>query len=427
VRPKGCLTLLLTLMALAAAGPVPGQEASGLAEFGPRSAAMGGAGAAVAEDAAGCRGSAAGLARLAGPQAFAGPAFGADPAVTAWTVGGAAPWDGNGYAATVTSLSRDGVGETVAGLAAGVPVGGLPGLSAGAGLRGRFGSPSASAARGFGFDCDARFTGASPLRGVGFAVSAGVRDAIASLRWADGTERPVPRTGRLGAAARWEGGVTVAVEGDLAGGAGAGDHEYACGAEYSVAAAFGRVSISALALRAGWRGGGSGDGMVTGGLGARYGRFALDYAAVSDSAGILHSVALSWIGTSGARVEEKARPEIGGAAAPETPVVTVSNPWRPVAIMLTPPRRVRATGWSLIITDARGEIVWTTEGEGAPPARVLWNAAGQDGSPLPDGDYSCRLLCSVSGAARSISSPSGFRLVREGDAKLPDPDGPGGF
>jgi len=412
---------------LVAAGTAAGQDAGELAELGSRSCAMGGAGAAVAEDAAGCRGSTAGLAHLAGPQAFMGPAFGADPAISAWTVGGAAGWDGNGYAATLTSLSRNGAGETVAGVAAGLPVKGLPGLSTGAGFRGRFGTPAAGSAAGFGMDFDARYSAATPVRGVGYAVSAGVRDAIASLKWKDGTERPVPRTGRFGAAARWEGGVTVAMEADVAGGPGSGHPEYAGGAEYSLAGPFGPVPLASLAVRAGWRGSEGGDASVTGGMGARYGSFSLDYAAVSGADGVLHSVALSWIGTGGARVEEKAHPEVGGLAAPETPVVTVANPWRPVALVLVPPRRVRATSWSLMITDSRGDVVWTTEGDGAPPTRILWNAAGQDGAPLPDGDYACRLLCSVNGAVRSLSPPSRFRLVREGDAKLPPPEGPGGY
>jgi hypothetical protein len=333
--------------------------------------------------------------------------------------------DGNGLAATVSGITRSGTGETVIGLAAGIPLGDIAGLSAGAGFRARFGNPSGVGARGYGMDFDARYTGETPWRGASFAVSAGIRDALASLNWPDGTERGLPRTGRFGAAAMLDSGLTVLGGLDLEAGRGAEKPAPAAGAEYSLAGPFGFVPLSAVSLRAGWRGGGG--SLVTGGLGAKWGSLSLDYALASGADGMLHSVSLAWKGSGTAPAGDKPKPETGGYAAPETPVVTMSNPWRPVTLVLTPPRRVRAGSWSLIISDARGGVVWTAGDDGAPPPRVQWTGAAQDGAPLPDGDYSCRLLCSSGGVVRSLSTPARFRLVRAGDAKLPPPEGPGGF
>jgi hypothetical protein len=237
-------------------------------------------------------------------------------------------------------------------------------------------------------------------------------------------------------AARIDGTLLVLAEGRLVRGASAREGIWAFGLEHALS-----VRGVGGAIRIGWRDGTGRAGTLSAGLGASWGPATIEYAIVgaTRSQGYLHAVSARWQwGTGDIAKPEASRsgsvrgpavvPGVDGDVIPESGTLVATSPWRSFAFAIRPPRAGRIEGWTVLILDGAGAVVWSAEGDGAPPASLDWNGSTQRGGSAPAGRYSVQLVLRGPGAIRRVSPGRDFRLVRPPEpARGPEPEGPGGF
>jgi hypothetical protein len=106
-----------------------------------------------------------------------------------------------------------------------------------------------------------------------------------------------------------------------------------------------------------------------------------DYAATDHELGVTHRLGLSF--------------RFGGfyASSQATPEVFSPTGQQPVTrILLAAHTRSEARDWALTIRNKSDEIVRRFGGQGVPPAHVLWDGKNEAGLPQPDGLYRYRLV-----------------------------------
>ncbi len=176
------------------------------------------------------------------------------------------------------------------------------------------------------------------------------------------TEEKIPTELRAGAAFRFlEGAALVSAEVDSREGPGA---SMRAGSEVWL--------IHNLALRLGYD-----TQSLTGGFGYRFPNgLQVDYAASDHELGMTHRVGISF--------------RFGGfyASSQATPEVFSPTGQQAVTrILLAAHTRSDAKDWTLTIRNKSDEVVRRFGGQGVPPAHVLWDGKSEAGLPQPDGVY----------------------------------------
>jgi len=425
------MTAILIALGLLARPAAAVFEKGGLIDAAPRSAALAGADFAADEGlAAGC---AASLTRLTGPDALASIGASTRADLTSAQLRAGTVLEGLGLGASFRSLADGAAAERTWTAGLGLPVEEVPGLALGAGFKVLEADFPGDHATGFGLDVSVH--GRVPVRveGLELDAAAGVDDAFGGLAWKSGLKEDLSRQMRVGCAARVEGTLLVLAEGRLVRGASAREGIWAFGLEHGLI-----LRGVDGAIRVGWRDGTQRTGTLSAGLGASYGPATVEYAiaGATRSQGYLHLVSVRWrlgageVGRGVVRdiAEPVSRVPAEGDVAPESPVLVASGPYRAFGFRLRAPRSGRIEGWTVLILDAAGGVVWSAEGDGAPPSSVEWSGATQRGDAAPAGWYRCQLVLRGPGAFRLVSPGSVFRLVRPPEpARGAEPETEGGF
>jgi len=400
-----------------------------------RSAALAGADVAIAGGAPLSAGSVADLARLEGPATLGTGGLATAGGGSAVSVAGGVPVEGIGLATGVTQRVRGDAAERSFGLAAGSPVGGVPGLSVGLGLKGLAASQGGSSAAGFAVDFGA--TGRFGLRwqGVEVAAAAAVENALGVLTWDSGLKEDVPSRARIGLGV-FRGPVALVTGVTLVRGPAGRGHVWAAGVEHAFAIGDMPGGLTGAA-RAGWR-----DGAACAGFGAAWGPVSLDYALAVARHSLLNSVSVEWrlpgtgFGTPPAsaprRAGSSAAASAGGAAAvrtaeavPESDVLALDSPYRTLSFRVRVPADERARAWVVLVIAPSGAVVWEVTGESEPPATVTWNGASLAGDPVEAGTYVVRLMLRGGSVPVYLSRGKPFRVTAP--PVRPPARGAGGF
>jgi hypothetical protein len=135
--------------------------------------------------------------------------------------------------------------------------------------------------------------------------------------------------------------------------------------------------VRSLALRLGYD-----TQSLTGGFGYRFpSGLQVDYAASDHELGLTHRVSLSF--------------RFGGfySSSQAAPEVFSPTGQQPVTrILLAAHTRAEAKDWALTIRNKSEEVVRRFGGQGMPPAHVLWDGKNEAGLPQPDGIYRYQLV-----------------------------------
>jgi len=436
MRTRARIASVLVLAGILAAFPAAAAfEPGGLLDASPRSASLAGSDVAAGGGlAAGC---AASLADLRAPDSLGSVGAATRAGLTAAQLSAGAPVNGLGIGISFRSLSAGNAAERtwIAGL--GMPVEEVPGLSLGAALKVLEAGFPGDRASGFGLDLSARGRLPVDVEGVELHAAAGLDNAFGGIAWTSGNREDLTRQARAGLAARVDGSLLVLAEGRFVRGPAVREGIWAFGLEHA-------LSVRGVdgALRIGWRDGTERTGTLSAGAGAAWGRATIDYAIVgaTRSQGYLHVVSARWRWGEGDLVGDAAKPKawgsstnpgghvIGSDVTPESETLVASSPYRAFEFAIRPPRMGRIEGWMVLIVDGTGEVAWSAEGDGAPPASLEWNGSTQRGQAAPAGRYVCQLVLRGPGALRRVSSGWAFRLVRPPErGRGPEPEGEGGF
>jgi len=120
----------------------------------------------------------------------------------------------------------------------------------------------------------------------------------------------------------------------------------------------------------------------TGGFSYRVGEgWRFDYAASDNELGVMHRVGVSYQ-FGGFFADSKANPEVFSPIGQHS--VTKFS--------LKSKTKAEAVGWSLSILDKSNQIVRKFGGKGVPPAHVMWDGKDESGLPLSDGIYRYQLI-----------------------------------
>lgn len=106
----------------------------------------------------------------------------------------------------------------------------------------------------------------------------------------------------------------------------------------------------------------------------------LDYAMTDHELGMVHRFGLTY--------------RFGGyhAATQAKPAIFSPTGQNPVTrFVITARTKAEAVEWDLTIRDRSGEVVRRFAGQGQPPAHIVWDGKSEVGLPLPDGVYDYRL------------------------------------
>jgi opacity protein-like surface antigen len=343
--------------------------------------------------------------------------------------------EGLGVGASFRNLAAGDTAERMWSAGLGMPVEEVPGLSFGAALKVMEADLYGDYGTGFGLDLSVR--AALPVRVEWLEVdaAAGVEDAFGSVNWASGLREDIARQWRMGLAARIDGSLALLAEGRLVRGPSASEGIWAFGLEHALL-----VRGRACAIRIGWRDGTQRTGTLSAGLGVPLGQGMLEYAiaGAAQSQGYLHMVSARWqLGRAGADAGAGREPASSpsapassreGEVTPESDTLVAPSPYRVFSFPVRAPRAGRVEAWSVVILDAAGGVVWSVEGDGAPPSAVQWNGSTQRGELAPAGRYRCSLVLRGPGTFRSVSPGTGFRLVRPPEpARGAEPEGAGGY
>jgi len=427
MRPAWLLPMIL---ALAPSAGWASFAKGGLLDEGPRSAALGGASAALGGDAITARSNAAGLALMGGPQLIAGGGIASAASVSTLVAGAGAMWEGMGLSLLAVRTASGSANDTSCAVSLGLPVEDLPWFSIGTSLKYLASGMKIARATGVGFDASLMAHFGLPWQPLEVNATAGIEDALAGLKWDDGLEEDLARQARIGIGVSAGRGVSAISEIRMIRGSGSPESILAFGLEESFV-----VSVVPAAIRIGWRDGNRREASFTGGFGVRYGPAALDYAIVgqSRSLGYLHSFSLTW------EFGERAVPRTAGALSaypvplgdvvPEQKVFKLTSPYQSMVFLVHAPRIGSAASWAVVFSDSAGTVVWAIEGEGEVPGTVDWHGGVMDGGTAPDGVYTCRLVIKGPSMYQYLSPGTEFRVFRPGNKGRDEEDtgGPGGF
>lgn len=106
-----------------------------------------------------------------------------------------------------------------------------------------------------------------------------------------------------------------------------------------------------------------------------------DYAAVNEVLGVTHRIGLSY--------------RFGGfyaSSQADPPVFSPIGERSVTKFHLAAKTKADADGWTLEIVDKSNQLVRRFSGKGVPPAHVMWDGKDETGLPLPDGVYKYRLV-----------------------------------
>lgn len=425
-------TLVVTIL-LAAAPALAAFEKGGVLDADPRSGALGGVMEPGSREAVASGVNPAGLALLTAPALATGGGVSSAASLAASGLSGGALVEGLGLGGGFTQVMGSGIAERTVRAAVGIPAEDLPGAAFGAAVKFRRAEYSGAHATGFGLDLGAVSPVPVPVEALAVTAAAGIEDVLGSLDWSGGLTEPVARQSRIGVSARWAGMLTALTEIRFIRAATRNEEVLGLGLEDAF-----QVREVALAVRAGWRNGSRREAAFTGGLGAGYGPVTIDYAVAQagPAGGAIHLVSATWAFAGG---ESSAAPRFAsssshrtagaqGEAVPETDPVVFASPYSVARIQVHAPRVELVTGWTVLILDKAGSVVWSADGEGLPPLGLTWTGVALDGSPAPAGEYRCQLVLKGPGSFQYLSPGARFRIVRPLEPKsAADDDGPGGF
>lgn len=129
----------------------------------------------------------------------------------------------------------------------------------------------------------------------------------------------------------------------------------------------------------------------------------LDYAMSDHEMGLVHRVGLVWR-FGGFSAEAKASPAVFSPTGGE-PLTRFA---------LKAHTRADAAAWHLDITNDSGVLVRTFAGKGQPPADIVWDGKDSAGRPLPDGDYTYRLRVDERGGTTLQARPGVVEIASGG-------------
>jgi hypothetical protein len=417
------------ILILLAAPAFAAFEKGGVLDTDPRTGALGGATAASTRDALGPGANPAFLALLPAPAVSGLGGVASAASLASSGLSGGAVVEGLGIGGSFTQVTGTGAAERTIRAAIGIPAGDLPGAAFGAAVKFRDADFGPAKGTGFGLDLGAVSAVPVPWERLAVSAAAGIEDVLGSLDWTNGLSEPVARQSRLGVSARWAGRTTGLVEARFIRAATRNEELLGLGVEQAFT-----IRGVALALRAGWRDGSLRKAAATGGLGVGYGPVTVDYAIAGAGAagGAIHLVSATWAFPGGepwrSGGDDAAPTSAQGDAAPENGRVVCDSPYATTRIMIHAPKVELVTGWTVLILDRKGAVVWSAEGDNMPPASLTWSGVAVDGTLVPSGEYKCQLVLRGPGTFQYVSGATRFRLIRPVAVESSlDSDGPGGF
>jgi hypothetical protein len=128
-----------------------------------------------------------------------------------------------------------------------------------------------------------------------------------------------------------------------------------------------------------------------------------DYAATDHDLGVTHRVGLSY--------------RFGGYFAASEAVPSVFSPIGQQSVtkfQLKAKTKTDAEQWSLEIVDKSGQLVRKFSGKGAPPAHVMWDGKDETGLTLPDGVYNYQLVVLDLDGREMLGNPGAVEITTEG-------------
>ena len=132
-----------------------------------------------------------------------------------------------------------------------------------------------------------------------------------------------------------------------------------------------------LALRVGYA-----DANPSGGFSYRVSpEFRFDYAATDHELGMTHRFGLAY--------------QFGGFFASSEAVPEVFSPLGQQSVTkfnITASTKGEADSWELQIVGKQGQVVRRFSGKGVPPAHIMWDGKDETGLPLPDGMYTYQIV-----------------------------------
>ena len=125
----------------------------------------------------------------------------------------------------------------------------------------------------------------------------------------------------------------------------------------------------------------------------------LDYGTGDHDLGMVHRFSLSW--------------RFGGffaRSSTSTDVISPLGSRSTARIELAARTRHEIASWRLEINDEAGQLVRRFGGRGNPPGHLMWDGKGGTGMPLPDGQYSYRLVVTDIGGLETQSATSSIAI-----------------
>jgi len=433
---KGIESLIMRmtlLLAMLLAAPVRAAfEKGGVLDTDPRSGALGGVVEPGSREAVAAGVNPAGFALLEAPAVTTGGGVSSAASLAASGLSGGGQLEGLGLGGGFTQVTGTRIAERTVRVGLGLPAADLAGAGFGAAVKFRRADYGSAHATGFGLDLGAVTAVPVPWDRLAVAAAAGIEDLLGSLDWSGGLGEPVARQTRFGVAAKWGGQLTGVVEARFIRAAARNEQLLGLGVEQTFL-----IRGVGLALRAGWRDGTLRNAAVTGGIGAGYGPVTVDYAVAGAgvAGGAIHLVSASWAFPGGAGwtpgTSAPRSSHAPGEVVPDQDPVVFASAYASTCFRIRAPHVEQIAGWTVLITDPSGRVVWSQEGDGFPPLTVKWTGVGLDGEMAPPGEYLCQLVLKGPGTWQYVSPESRFRLARPVDRTAPRElhldDGPGGF
>jgi len=131
--------------------------------------------------------------------------------------------------------------------------------------------------------------------------------------------------------------------------------------------------------------------------------FRFDYSASDHELGITHRFALSY--------------QFGGFFASSQAVPEVFSPIGQQSVtkfQLQARTREEASQWQLEIVDKHGQVVRRFSGKGSPPSHVMWDGKDETGLPLPDGIYRYQFVVVDSEGQEFVAHERKVEITTEG-------------
>ena len=408
---------------LAASAAHASFEKGGLLGSGGRSAALGGASIALADDLATARSNPAGLSQMQGAHLFGSREAASRTKDVTTFFGAATMIEGIGVSVLASDTSFKVGNERQYAVAAGIPFEEVPWISFGAAIKMLSSNLGVDKADGFGLDGAIMARPSLPWYGAELRMALAVEDALGSISWNDGFSEELKRQVRFGLGVRVGRSLYVLSEFISAEERAGRETITAFGIEQTY-----ELSRIPLSLRGGWRDGDRRDPIFTTGLGVKIGSASLDYAMTgqTESQGVLNLFSIKWnFGGGLFQIAGQLPRSLEVWVRPDREIIEVTSPYESMTFAVRYPKAEQISSWAVLLIDKCGEVVWNVEGSGIPPELLTWNGTTIEGAFVPTGSYTCHLLVRGPGAYRYLSKGTGFKVKRAPEPG--DTETPGGF